>query len=701
MVNWREFPLVKLILPFIAGIIIATKINLHIHIPFVFVWIVLVFVFFTAFFPKYFSVYRYRWTSGLVIFVFFMILGFEYAISKNRSYHLPQIPQKLKVFAIAKILEPVEGKAKSVKSVLKLESIKVEGKWVSISEKMIIYLEIDSNSLQLEYGDKLIFYSQLNLLHPPKNPGEFNFKRYLSNKQIYYQTYVKSQQWEKIGENHGNLIKKYSYLARAKVIELLEKSGMGEREFAVCSALMVGYKEKLDDEIFQDYSGAGAMHILCVSGLHVGIIYLLLTSIFIIPQNRKSLKWIKAVILLLFIWFYAFLTGLAPSVQRAVTMFSFIIIGNAISRKAQIYNSLASSAFILLAINPFLIFEVGFQLSYLAVLAIVSFQPKIYRLFIFKKWLPDKMWQITSVSIAAQLGTFPLGLYYFHQFPNYFILSNLVIIPVAGFIIYSGLAYLISSGLPFLGWLTSKILYYLVYFMNFTVTTIENLPGSTAKGVFISPFETLILFGLILLLFVYFFSKRTRVLYIFLIFSIFLLGSFSYNKFDAENQRKIIFYDIKKRTAIEFVDGRISLLIASDSVINDERTINFHIVNSQGKMKIKENKKLTSNLHNTEFERPNFYKNHNLMQFCNIKIGFANPETISKTYAKKMNLDYMVINGNPKISIKNLLKSYNFKFVIVDSSNSFWNTEKWKKECQEMNIIFHSTSDSGALVLNI
>ena len=310
------------------------------------------------------------------------------------------------------------------------------------------------------------------------------------------------------------------------------------------------------------YSSSGAMHVLAVSGLHVGIIYLLLNSLFLFFEKFKYGKYLKAVFLILSLWAYALLTGLSPSVLRAATMFSFIIIGSALKRQTNIYNTLAASAFVLLLYNPYILLQVGFQLSYAAVLGIVYLQPKLYKLIYTKHWLLDKIWAITTVSIAAQLATFPLDIYYFHQFPNYFLLSNLFVIPLATFIIGGGVLLFVTSVIPFfpgsLAWVVNKIL----MLLNFSVQWVENLPYSLSLGISITVLETIIVYTIIILFFSSIIKWKPRLLQLSLALVIFFMILQIKEQYRTGKQQYFIVYDVPKERAIDFVDGNKNYFIA-------------------------------------------------------------------------------------------------------------------------------------------
>ncbi|MEM9053079.1 MAG: ComEC/Rec2 family competence protein, partial [Bacteroidota bacterium] len=268
------------------------------------------------------------------------------------------------------------------------------------------------------------------------------------------------------------------------------------REFGVISALVLGDKAQLDVDLRRQFVNAGVVHILAVSGLHVGIIYFLFGWLFDLLLKKKG-RLLKFILLLLILWAYAALTGFSPSVLRAATMFSFISLGKYHWKYGNVYNMIAGSAVVLLVVDPLLITQVGFQLSYLAVIGIVYFHPKFYSLLTFETWLPDKIWSLTCVSLSAQLATFPLSVFYFHQFPVLFPLSNLLVIPLATAILYLGISWLILSWVPFLSSILEFLTIKATYILNLTVETFNELPIVTLRGLYLTEIETILLYSLI------------------------------------------------------------------------------------------------------------------------------------------------------------------------------------------------------------
>ncbi|NJO90405.1 MAG: ComEC/Rec2 family competence protein, partial [Chloroflexia bacterium] len=236
-----------------------------------------------------------------------------------------------------------------------------------------------------------------------------------------------------------------AYDLRSSILSVYQSSGIQGDEFAILAALTLGVKDYLSDEIVEAYSDSGAMHVLAVSGLHVGILMAMLNMIFSFFWKRKKLLVLKSIIILVFLWLFALITGLAPSVTRSALMFSFFILSKNSGKRPSSYNSLAAAAFIILLFNPNALFHVGFQLSFLAVISILLFQQKLYRTIDIKNKYLDYFWQLTTVSLAAQIGTTPISIFYFHQFPIYALLTNIIVIPAAAIILNAVILLLIAN----------------------------------------------------------------------------------------------------------------------------------------------------------------------------------------------------------------------------------------------------------------
>lgn len=693
---WHQYPFIRLIIPFVIGISVAIKNDQPFHLP-LFILPTIFFIYFTTvlLFKKKRN-YSFRWISGVLIYLFLLAAGFELTLLRTPKFNSSNISKidDQSNFLMVQVTEPISERQQTFKIVAKLIGYHDTLSWKQCSGKLILYFEKDSLVQFVQYGDQLFVHSQLNEVGSPKNPEEFNYKKYLSNKGIYNQAYVKAENWEILARNKGNPIKSIGLLLREKFIKILQSNQIKGKEFAVASAILLGLDDYLEAEHQKEFAGAGAMHILCVSGLHVGIIYIILNNLLLFLNKRRGGKILKVFLLLTLIWFYALITGFSPSVLRATTMFSFVILGGLIQRKVNIYNSLATSAFFLLIIDPYIITQVGFQLSYLAVFGIVWLYQPIYQLFIPDNWILDKIWQITVVSIAATLATFPLSIYYFHQFPNLFLITNLIAIPSAMLIIYTGILVLLTSFIPIISLVVSKLLISILWFLNSSVKLIEGLSFSTTHGIFINELE---LIGLVLLLFSLSYlliEKKKNYLFISLGLMIILVISINFRSYKNVHQQKIIVYNINKATALEFLGNKKSILLTDSSFQQDPSNIDYHIMNNW--IRNGSNSHADIHLMTTDFEMDNLYKKENFIQFFDKTMLLVNGDLKLLPLKTKLDVDYLFLTHSTNLDMEDLMRYIDFEILIIDSSNPNWKIQQWVELCETNSLKYHVTKENGA-----
>jgi len=355
---------------------------------------------------------------------------------------------------------------------------------VPVSGRVQLTLPCDSVSKKLKKGDILVARTKITWFNRG-NPSVSNYADYLRSMGYVGQAFLEKRDYYVRTYQPVRSLTSWAEDCQQWVVHRLERAHLPNQEQAVLAALLVGDRSDLDAATKQSFSVAGAMHVLAVSGLHVGIVYAILWAFLtgwgywkpLYEERRRRI--VNTILIIVFLWGYAFITGLSPSVMRAALMFSLFAIGKFLERPHLPYNTLAASAFILLWIDPFMLRQVGFQLSYAAVTSLFCVQPMLRQL------LPRignpvlrYMWDLLTVSIAAQIGTLPLTLYYFAQTSNYFALTNLLVIPLAGVIIYVVLIYLVFSPFSLSVWI-AKILHYCLWIMTHSIDLIEHFHGST------------------------------------------------------------------------------------------------------------------------------------------------------------------------------------------------------------------------------
>jgi competence protein ComEC len=372
-------------------------------------------------------------------------------------------------------------------------------------------------------------------------------------------------------------------------------------------------------------------------------------------------------------------------------MFSFISAGKSFAKKFSVYNSLATSAFVMLCYDPYFLWSVGFQLSYLAVIGIVIFQKPIYNcLYIKNKWV-DKVWQLMAVSTAAQLLTFPVCIYYFHQFPNLFLITNIIAVPLAGVILYAEILLIAFSWIPFAGLYLGKLVGVLTGLMNKVILWVNDLSFAVWDKIPATVFSTWLLYAIVAGSGAWLITKNKNwfkfALISLLVFSI----QHIYAKWQIEKQQKIIIYNVPQHQAIDFVKGSNYQFVGDSILLEDGMLQNFHL--KPGRIFMQLNNRVDSL--NAVFHQTIFY------QYKDKKIGIINQSFLFEPQSKKTDVDILIISKNPGLSISQLANTFNCKLIVFDASNPLWKIEKWQKECMELNLKVYSIPSSGALVYNI
>ncbi|GAB4256849.1 MAG: ComEC/Rec2 family competence protein [Vicingaceae bacterium] len=670
----KAIAFVRLLIPLIVGIICFLNFN---HL--VSLFYVLFVVSFISFLSLFFLNLNHskRWLTGITVIGMLLSLGYILSYYSNQN----NIIDKEENFqlAMAEITEPVNVKDHIVKANVQLKAIKINNDWQATEDQLVLFLEKDNRSEILEVGDIITLTPQLEAINDSKNPHSFDYKKYMAYHHIHFQSFIKTNNWRLIKASANNSWYGFALSIRKKLIEILKEKGLKEKELAIASALILGYKDDLDANIKTAYSNTGAMHVLAVSGLHVGIIFLMLNYMFFWMDKSKKLLLLKTIIIVFSLAFYATLTGLSPSVNRATLMFSIIAIGKAFGKHTNIFNNIALSAFILLLIEPNYITSVGFQLSYLAVTGIIIIQPFIYKLLYVKNALLDKIWALTSVSIAAQIATFPISIFYFHQFPNYFFISNLIVIPAATIILSLGLGALLFYKIPVVNDVLFTVLNKTISFLNLLIEHMADWRYAVSENLYLSVFQTLLIYTIIVCLIIWIANYSKKAFFYALGLTILLLGLKNYDWWQHQNQRKIIVYSIKNNTAINFIDGEEHMLLTDLSKFKQERFLRNQMKNNWVYLGLTSEKPFEINEINKTISLTNMYRTSsvnlffrsNFLNFYNYKMYLLDNKSKLPDYIdKKIKLDVLVLRNNPFKSLAKILKVFDPKKIIIDASNS-------------------------------
>jgi competence protein ComEC len=700
---WGHVPFLRLLTGVIAGILLGIYLNVvPIFIAWTVVGIFALLLNIVIFNKNFFSSYRYRWLPGVLIYFLTVFLFYIITLEKttiNYPNHFSKNIFRAEGFIGYISEEPIE-KAKSRKTEIEITSVRIDSSWISCAGKCLLYISRDSLSSKLGYGDVIAFTTVPSETSPPQNPSQFNYKQYLAFHQVYHQVYLASGKWIPLKIKDGSELKRVALGVRKKLLKIYSENNISGQELAVLSSLTLGYTDDIDEETQQAFAASGALHVLSVSGLHVGIVVYALSLLLFFLDKGKRNKIIKTLLLIIFIWAYALVTGLSAAVLRAAVMFTVIILGKAFLRQTNIFNAIAVSAVILLIFNPYLIMEVGFQLSYLALIGIVAIHPWLYRQLYVKNWLLDKVWELTSVSIAAQLATFPLGLLYFQQFPNGFLLSNLIVIPVSNLIIFGGLGMLFvnlfSSSAAALVAIPVK---YVTLLLNQIVLRIEKVPYSYVPGISVNIFQTWLIYFIIIAICVFVIKKNVVWLSVSFLLMVFFLGSWLYDSIQIGKQREMIVYSVNGKSAVQFTQGRSAVLFASNDLLSNPSSMRFNINRNIYDSGVTNLQQIgLDSLHITN-ETGMFYKN-GFLYFEGKKYFLADgSQDFNKSSSMRIAVDVVIVSGKSIRNISALTSHFSFKELIMDASVPKWLAKKLIAEAAFENISCYSVTDKGAYVL--
>jgi len=595
-------------------------------------------------------------------------------------------------FLLVSLLEPLTEKPSTFKTEARVDGLVRDGSIIPAQGKILLYFAKDSSSAKLDYGDRLLISKPLQPILNPGNPGAFNYRQYAAFHRLFHRAYLRPSEWKKLTGQNTNGFNRFIFAAREKILAVLRKHLADSKDaLGIAEALLIGYTNDLDKDLVQAYSNTGVVHVIAISGMHLALIYLLLTGLFKNLPFIKRKPFLQMILVLLFLWTFSFITGASASVLRAAVMFSFMAVGKQFFRSASVFNSLAASAFVLLVYNPYFLWDVGFQLSYLAVTGILLFQQPLYRFFYFKNTVAAKIWQLASVTLSAQVFTFPVCIYYFHQFPVLFLFANLVIVPLSSLVLYAELGLLVFSFIPFLNVWLAALVSVLIRLMNGIIRLVNDLPFAVWNNIPAGLLSTLLLYAVVALFSFYFLNRSKRLLF----YGLYGLAGFAllhaYGNWQAVRQQKILVYQVPQHQAIDIICGNRYYFIGDSAMQQDGLLRNFHINPARIAYR------LSGSLDTFPGKRAGDF-------FC--QVGRTRFALIDRAVSflpqeKKTRLDFMVLSNNPDIRISNLAAAFNCPVIVFDASNRLWKIEQWMKECDALHLQGYSIPERGAFISSL
>ncbi|WP_240315521.1 ComEC/Rec2 family competence protein [Aquimarina longa] len=630
------------------------------------------------------KIFYITYSFAMIMIAFFLVFGIalvQIHNPKNYSNHYStHMHQKTYTesdigirFYIKERLKPSSYYTNYIVSIKFIDTTAAKG-------NLLLQIPRDSTLTVLDIGNTYTTFTTLKTIPKPLNPDQFNYAKYLNNQYIFDKITLQPHQ---LINNH-KIEHSISYLAdqiRKHIRSKLLSYNFTSKELSIINALLLGQRQNISQETFNEYRDAGAIHILAVSGLHVGILLLILNLILKPLDNfRKKGVIIKLILTITALWSFAVIAGLSPSVLRAATMFSFLAIGMQIRSKVSIYNSLFISIFILTCFSPLLLFSVGFQLSYLAVFSIVWIQPLLVRIYRPRFYISRKLWETFTVTIAAQLGLLPLTLFYFHQFPILFFVSNLMIIPFLGGILGLGIVTILLAAIDMLPKIIATVFGLSINTMNLIVSWVAQQEAFVIKNISFSSNLLITLYLVIVVSIIVFHNYNRSKLYWLVAPTLLLSLVFIYEEHISQHSEEFIIFHNYHNTTLGVLQNKQLQVYSKDSI--STKTQNFLFGNY-----LIENRATLD----TTIQLRNIY------QYKKQTILVIDSSSIYSL--KKFYPDIILLSNSPKIHLDRVIDSLHPKQIVADASNYKRHMDQWEISCEKREVPFHRIDKKGAFII--
>lgn len=676
-------PFLKILLPYLIGILLFLNLPYQAIYHFIFLFLCVSYIVLNILNKNKTGLYIQ--TEQAFIYLLLIFLAFETTYFQNELYlknHYSKFTKEKSAthYILASVSSTPSETNNKIKIPVEIESISEDGEnWQTVRGKSIIYISKESG-YTLQLNDRFIVKSSFVKINKPVNPNEFDYSEYLTRKNIFRVIYLnRNEDLIKLDKKTFSWYQFGDYL-QLKIIEILKGSGLNQLSFSICTALLVGYDDEIDQETLNSFSHSGTLHVLSVSGLHTGIIYGLILFLFQIFDKEDRYKKAKCYTTIVSLFILVCITGFAPAVLRASIMLSFIIIGKTFFKQVNSFNTLFLSAFIILLFNPTLIRDLGFLLSYLAVFGIMYLFPKINTLYNPKNKIFQWAWSSTVLSVSATLFTLPITLYYFHQFPIWFIFTNLIIVPISMIVMILTFLLIITFKISILKIMLVGIIEFLNHFMM-KASSITNHSGwGYIDHISFSLSSLFFAFIFMFIFFVFIETKKIRYFYFLSGTVLFWLSISTWNLVKDLSANELVVFKIKQKANLLINHGGY-IYYLGDSLTPDEKNkiIIPYLLN---KSYLSYQEKLQSNYIK--------YKQNSII---------INPSLLSRKLIEKTHPN-MIIIKNDVLKIKDIGKIESHPHIIITGKISEQRMEKLSKKTKEKNIELFYINHQGVYLMN-
>jgi competence protein ComEC len=688
---WKQAPFLRLILPLIAGILFEAYFDISFRPALVLLTLAVV-VLIAFNFSLSFIQFKYGWLNGLCIQLIFFSIGILLLIKNNCTLDDNWVIKHYQPnqYMLVRVEEPLTAKAKTFKTTASIISIGRSGNFRKVKGNILLYIMKDSLADKIEYGSLLVVTKRVERITNSGIPGAFDFSQYEAFQQTWQQVFLRKADYIVLPQQQRNWFKQFLVASRQKLLQIINSYVPGKKEAGLAAALLIGYKNDLDKSLVNAYTNTGVVHIIAISGLHLGLIYFML-QFFLAPLNKlKKIALLRPWLILAGLWLFTLLAGAAPSITRAALMFSCIVLGEIFQRRAGVYNALAASAFILLCINPYWIWDIGFQLSYAAVLSIAAFMKPVYNLIFFQNKFLDAFWKLNAVTLSAQILTLPIAVYHFHQFPLYFLFTNMLAVPLSSLVLLGEILLCLLAFVPGIANWLGAMVFRLIQWMNGFIEYMDKMPAAVLDSLQINVLQLLLMYGTIGTVSFWLFYKNKTAIIIGCCCILCFSGLRFISFYKAMNRHKIIIYNLPGQQAVDFICGR-KYYFKTDS--DPEAPLHLQNLPLSPSRRLYRVTPVDSLKHLTMGNGCYIFHQKRII-LLNGPLGF--PQNHQRIQA-----DLLILGKKHPLSMTDIYNSFDCPQWVFDGSNPAWKINAWMAECQKLGQNCYSVVDKPAFEMNM
>ncbi len=689
MLKWLPYPAVRAFLAFSLGICLGLETEID---------QVALEVGSLMFFILYVSILsisntNYGFQSLILALLAFSLLLMFGSLRAKVCTHLPDPKIESADYFLAMVSTPTYAKGRYQLTGLMVEMVWSEGHSYDANDQMIWY-QLSEVPHLLSYGTRVLLRGSPTRIAKPKNPLEFDYAQFMAGRNVFWNFRTRENQLQAIFLSNGSAVHDCVSKIRSHLKSLVADNIPQGVPQEITLAMLLGDRKAVSNQLKEAFANSGTIHILAVSGLHMGILYWMILQVVGSWRYHFLLKWLFALLSLIILWGFTMLSGAAAATQRAATMYSIMIIAQVVNKQSNAINTLGIAGLIILWVDPYQLHAVGFQLSFLALAGILYIQPRLASWFKLKHNIAKYFWQLISVSLSAQLAVLPLCAHYFNQLPVYFLIANIFLVPLSFAILVSGVLFFACTNFPLLLPLAAAALSQLTRLAGYIVESIAGFPQNSIDNIQLDFIAIILWYGILVSGILFLKTRKRLPLLALMSFILFLIVKSGLGHIMELQQKQITIYQLSGHTAIDFVSGKHLYSLMDGNLAAKPKTLDYKIGNYRRYLNPELIEPVTTS--NTNDQPLGLWMFHG-KRLLLIKDSIG--DNLSANACIKA--DIVIVTMNSVDHLKQFMSYVDFELLVIDGSNSRKKANRLEKQALELDLEVHNSWNMGYKRINL